>query len=245
MGEGPERARVLLEASAVGAVEVARPGFDELPYAALIRAVLQRQGFRLDFNAMTPAAAVGMMADQLLGAGSHADARQALAGDVAALAAFVGDMAGGQPSISIRTYFAPGDLVWHVDRIAGDRAYRMVWPIARPAGMRLTPADNIAPERYAAFMRREFPLLCAMDTQVARTGVPVETLWAHRPAQLAAMRRGDFPFLRDPARDCAVTPGAASIHCVETPGAPGSFHRSSWDNRHAPGFQIVITAVAG
>jgi len=93
-------------------------------------------------------------------------------------------------------------------------------------------------------MRREYPLLCQLDTRVLRTAAPVETLWAHRPAQLAAMVSGRFPFIRDPQMQCEVAPGAASIHRVETPAQPGSYHRSSWANRDAPGFQLVITAAS-
>lgn len=242
VGEGPGRAAALLEASALGAVQLARPELDELPYAALVRAVLQRQGFRLDFNGMTLTAAIGMMADQLLGPGSHADLREPLAAEIAALADFMAALAGARPTISIRTYFAPGDLVWHVDRVAGADAFRLVWPIGRPAGMQVTPAASIDATLYRAFMRREFPLLCAMDSQVARTGVPIEQLWAHRPAQLEAMRTGRFAFLRDHALVRAVPAGAASIHRDETPAREGAYHRSSWANRDAPGFQIVITA---
>ena len=56
------------------------------------------------------------------------------------------------------------------------------------------------------------------------------------------MASGRFPFLIDSARESEVTPGAASIHRVQTPAQPGAWHRSSWANRHAPGLQIVITA---
>jgi hypothetical protein len=149
-----------------------------------------------------------------------------------------------RPTIAIRTYFAPGDLVWHVDRVNERRAFRLVWPIGRPAGMRVTSADNIDADIYRAYMRREFPLLGQMDTRVMRTGVPVEALWAHRPLQLAAMVSGRFPFLRDPDEEHEVTPGNASIHRVETPAQPGAWHRSSWSNRNAPGLQVVITAAA-
>jgi hypothetical protein len=93
-------------------------------------------------------------------------------------------------------------------------------------------------------MHREFPLLCRLDTRVLRTGAAVEALWAHRPAQLAAMTSGRFPFLLDPDREIEVTPGAISIHRVETPMAPGTYHRSSWANRRSPGLQLVITVVS-
>jgi hypothetical protein len=110
--------------------------------------------------------------------------------------------------------------------------------------MRVTSAQNIDPDIYRGFMHREFPLLCRLDTQVMRTGAAVETLWAHRPMQLAAMISGRFPFFLEPDQTWEVTPGAASIHCVQTPAQPGAWHRSSWDNRHSPGLQIVITAAS-
>jgi hypothetical protein len=124
------------------------------------------------------------------------------------------------------------------------RAFRLLWPLGRPAGMRVTSADTIDPDVYRGFMQREFPLLCRLDTRVLRTGAAVETLWAHRPAQLAAMVSGQFPFLLEPGRAWEVAPGAASIHRVQTPMQPGAWHRSSWDNRRSPGLQIVITAAS-
>ncbi len=209
-----------------------------------MRELLRRQGFKLDFNRLEPDAALALVSDKLLGTDAFARERSRLAEDIATLASLVGSMAGARPAIAIRTYFAPGDLVWHVDRVNERRAFRLVWPLGRPAGMRLTSADNIRADIYRAYMRREFSLLGQMDTRVLRTGVPVETLWAHRPMQLAAMASGRFPFLLDPDRECEVTPGAASVHRVQTPAQPGAWHRSSWANRDAPGLQIVITAAA-
>lgn len=244
LASGPDPARDALGRSPLGALEIPRPPLDDLPYRDLVRAILGRQGFKLDFNRLDPGAALALVSDQLLGPGTFARERALLAEDIAALAEFAATLAGGRASIAIRTAFAPGDLVWHVDRVQETRAFRLLWPIGRPAGMRVTPAANIDSDIYRAFMRREFPLLCEMDSRVLRTGAPVEALWAHRPAQLTAMMSGRFPFLRDPGQEQEVTPGAASIHCVQTPAQPGAWHRASWDNRRAPGMQIVITAVA-
>lgn len=242
---GPGAVRGLLDASAIGAVALPRPPLDALPYRELARQLLKRQGFKLDFNGQAPDAVIAMVANQLLGPGTFIRERAQLAGDIAALTGFAQGVAGGPPPlVSIRTFFAPGDLVWHVDRLHDPRAFRLLWPIGRPAGMRVTPRSNIDQRIHRAYMRREHPLLCRLDTRVARTGAEVETLWAHRPEQLAAMRSGDFPFLIDPALEEEVAPGAASIHRVETPGQPGAWHRSSWSNRSAPGLQIVITAAS-
>ena len=244
LADSPEMARSLLDRDPLGTVELPRPPLGELPYRNLVHALLARQGFKLDFNRLEPDAAIALVSDRLLGPGAFQRERALLAADVAVLARFVGALADARPAIAIRTYFAPGDLVWHVDRVSERTAFRLVWPIGRPAGMRVTRADNIEPDVYRAFMRREYPQLCRLDTRVMRTGEPVERLWAHRPAQLEAMRSGHFPFLRDPELEWEVTPGAASIHCVQTPGQPGTWHRSSWANRHAPGLQVVITVAS-
>ena len=244
LAAGPAAARRLLDQTPLGAVEIPHTPLDELPYRDFVRALLGRQGFKLDFNRLAPAEALAMAADQLLGPGAFASERAALAQEIAALGAFAAELVGARPSISIRTYFAPGDLVWHLDRVNERTAFRLLWPLGRPAGMRVTPADNIDLPRFRAFMRREHPLLCKLDTRVLRAGADVEALWAHRPVQLAAMRSGDLPFLHDPARVWSVTPGAISIHRVDTPAQAGTFHRSSWANRAAPGLQLVITAAA-
>lgn len=234
----------LLDDSPFGAIEIPRPPLNASLYHGFVTALLGRQGFKLDFNRLMPHEALALVSDKLLGPGAFTTDRAALADDIAALASFAGGLVGSRPAISIRTYFAPGDLVWHVDRVNERRAFRLVWPLGRPAGMRLTPVDNIHAEIHHAYMRREFSLLGQMDTRVMRTGAPVEALWAHRPAQLAAMVSGRFPFLLDPDKEYEVTPGAASVHRVQTPAQPGAWHRSSWANRNAPGLQIVITAAA-
>ncbi|MBO9624285.1 MAG: hypothetical protein J7500_16370 [Sphingomonas sp.] len=241
---GAGAARALLDRSVTGAVEVPRPPLDSLPYRDFVRALLGRQGFRLDFNRLAPDAALAMVSDQLLGPGAFARERELLAEDISALADFAGALVGARASVSVRTFFAPGDLVWHLDRVNDAAAFRLLWPLGRPAGMRVTPSDNIDVGLHRAYMRREYPLLCQLDTRVMRSGATVEALWAHRPEQLAAMTSGRFPFVRDPAEEYEVTPGAASIHRVETPTQPGTYHRSSWGNRHAPGLQVVITATA-
>jgi hypothetical protein len=241
---GPEAARRLLDRSALGAIEIPRPPLDELPYRDFVLALLRKQGFKLDFNRLAPDQALAMVSDQLLGRGAFGHELALLADDIAALAAFAGRLADCRPSISIRTYFAPGDLVWHVDRVNERTAFRVLWPLGRPCGMRVTPAENIDERLHRAYMRREHSLLCQLDTRVLRTGADVEALWAHRPMQLAAMISGRFPFLLDPDRESEIAPGAASIHRIRTPAKPGTYHRSSWENRKAPGLQIVITAAS-
>lgn len=241
---GADAARALLDETPLGAIELARPPLEALPYRDFIRALLGRSGFKLDFNRLAPNAALALVSDKLLGPDAFARERALLAADIAALAEFAGALVGARATVSIRTSFVPGDLVWHVDRVNETAAFRLLWPIGRPAGMRVTGPANIDADIYRAYMRREFPLLGQMDTRVLRTGAAVETLWAHRPAQLAAMTSGRFPFLRDPEQEVEVTPGAASIHRVQTPAQRGAWHRSSWANRHAPGMQIVITAAS-
>jgi hypothetical protein len=241
----PAAAIDAIDASAPGAIELARPALDDLPYQDLVRALLGVQGFRLDLRGQSPAHAVDMLADRLLGPGTMTRARALLAGDLAALVDWAaGLVPGARPQVQLRSFFAPGDTVWHLDRVAEPVAFRLLWPIGRPEGMGVTTRDNISEASFAGFMRREHPLLSALDTQVAATGRDPEAIWAHRPRQLEAMRSGAFPFIRDPARTWWVTPGMASVHRVDTPRTPGTYHRSSWANRRSPGLQLVVT-VAG
>lgn len=245
LAAGPGAARRLLASAAVEAVEIERPPLDALPYRDFVRELLRRQGFKLDFNGQPAGKVIAMVADQLIGPGTFATERALLAEDIAALSGFAQALAGGPPPlVSIRTYFAPGDLVWHVDRLHEPRAFRLLWPLGRPSGMRVTPAANIDEAVHRTYMRREHALLCQLDTRVLRTGGAAERLWAHRPAQLDAMASGRFPFLLDSAREWEVAPGAASIHRVETRDQRGTWHRSSWENRGSPGLQIVVTAAS-
>lgn len=246
LSEGPASVRELFGRPDVEAVEIGRPALPELPYRDFVRALLARQGFKLEFHAQEPDAALALVSGRLFGPGAYTRDRDLLAQAIAELKTFMGQLAGDPaPLVAIRTYFAPGDLVWHLDRMAGSRAYRLVWPIGRPAGMRVTPADNIDGVRYRAFMRREHALLGRLDTRVMRTGEDVGALWAHRARQLEALVTGRFPFVIDPERHWQIRPGAASIHRVQTPVQEGTYHRSSWDNRASPGLQIVVTAMSG
>ena len=245
LSDGPGPARELLGRADVDAVEIARPPLAELPYRDFVHALLGRGGFRLDFHGQEPDAALAVVSDRLFRPRAYLRERELLAQDIAALKVFMARLAGGpQPLVAIRTYFAPGDLVWHLDRVADPAAFRLVWPIGRPAGTRVTPAGNIDDGSYRAFMRREHALLGRLDTRVLRTGEDVRSLWAHRPRQLEALISGRFPFLIDPEKHWEVRPGAASIHRVETPIQRGTYHRSSWENHASPGLQIVITAVS-
>lgn len=245
MSDGPTEAGRALEASATSAIQLPRPAKDDLPYRGLVDALLGCPGFKLDFRGQSPEAVLAMVAERLIGPGALPRERAAFAGDIAVLSDFMRDLVGGcRPQVAIRTYFAPGDLVWHVDRVSERVAYRLVWPIGRPAGMSVTTLENVDARLFDAFMRREHPLLCALDARVTRTGADVERIWAHRPKQLEAMRSGTFPFIRDPQEIWQVKHGFASIHRVETPAHPGTFHRSSWSNRASPGLQVVITVVA-
>lgn len=245
LSDGPGSARDLLDGQDVEALEIGLPPLEDLPYRDFVRALLGRQGFKLEFGGETPDSALALVADRLFEPGAYLHERELLARDIAELKAFMGRLAGGpSPLVAIRTYFAPGDLVWHLDRMAAPSAFRLVRPIGRPAGMRVTPASNIDEGRYRAFMRREHALLGRLDTRVLRTGEDVRSLWAHRPRQLEALISGRFPFLIDAERHWEIRPGAASIHRVQTPVQQGTYHRSSWDNRACPGLQIVITAVS-
>lgn len=228
------------------AISLPSPPLDQLAYQAFIRALLDRQGFKLDLRGQSPHAVLGMVANRLLGTDPYVAERAMLADAIASLEKFAAGLidSPAPPQTAIRTYFAPGDLVWHVDRMNEPAAFRLIWPIGRCAGMSVTPAANIDPDLYRAYTRREHPLLCKLDTRVLHAGVDVERYWSHRPVQLEAMRSGAFPFIIDPDQVVQVPPDAISVHRVETAAQPGTYHRSSWANRMSPGVQIVIT-VAG
>lgn len=143
--------------------------------------------------------------------------------------------------VSVRNWFAPGDLVWHVDRSRRSRALRILWPIGRIAGIHVTSRASIDPVLYRAWMVREHPLLCRLDRMVFETHLPLERLWSHRPRQLRAMVSDDYPFMLDPQARRALRPHAISVHRIETPWHPGTWHRSAFENCHAPGLQLIMT----
>lgn len=234
----------LLDEVTVEGVEIPHAALGDVPFRDLVSALLDQPGFRLEFRGQTPDAVLAMVADKLLDGGFAAE-RAMLAEQIERLEAFARNLAGGGiPQTAIRTYFAPGDLVWHLDRQIDRIAFRLLWPIGRPAGMIVTAADNIDLPRHLAFMRHEHPLLGQLDTNVLRTGAAAEELWAHRPHELEMMKSGDFPFIIDPDRVWQFDANAITIHRVDTPGHPGTYHRSSWANRHSPGLQIVVTVAA-
>lgn len=238
----PSLARELMGRSTVDTITFARPPVDQTPYGPFVRALLTAPPFKVDVSRMPPAAAFAALSDQLFGPGKFVAQREVLAREVATVAAFMRDLCGGTPvSIMVRTYFNPGDLVWHVDRSQQTDSLRLLWPMGRPGGMRVTPAGNIDQTLYAPFMRRELPLLCELDRKVFRTGEGLEGLWAHRPRQMQAMTSGVYPFLRDPAQVWQIQRDAISVHRFHTPRDVGTYHRSAWENRNAPGLQIVMT----
>lgn len=242
----PALARQLLDRSNVDALQIARPPLDQLPYRDFVRAILAVRPFKADFGRRPPQVALGQLSDQLFGPDRFAEERALLARDIATISAFASALCGGKRvSATMRSYFAPGDLVWHVDRSQEVDSMRILMPLGRVAGMRVTPADNINKAIYDPFMRRELPLLCEIDRKAMRTGEPLEALWAHRPRQVEAMILDRNPFLRDPARVWAIQNDAISIHRFQTPTSEGTYHRSAWENRVSPGLQIVMTTGGG
>lgn len=244
--EAPRRLWDLLLSPSIEALEIGRPPVRELRHRNLVAALLGCPGLKLDFRGQAPEAVLRMAVNQLIGNGAFVQEQAMFAQEIAQLESFTCAIVGShvRPQTSIRTYFAPGDLVWHVDRVNERKAVRLLWPIGRPAGMCVTPADNLDMDLHRAYMRREHPLLSALDTRVLRTGLGLERLWAHRPEQVRSMVSGHFPFIHDPARVFQIDCNAISIHRVETPVHTGTYHRSCWDNHISPGLQIVITAAA-
>lgn len=230
----------------VEAVQILRPPLAETVFAPLVKAFVAAPPFMSDFSRADPEIAFDLLADRLLGPSTFAAERKALISEMRQLERFARLLIEGpRLLISLRNWFAPGDLVWHVDRSRRRDALRILWPLGRAEGMRVTPAANIDPALYAAYMRREHPLLCRLDRNVAITGSVLERLWAHRPCQVTSMILDRFPFTVDPGRTWEIHRDAVSIHRIETPAHGGTFHRSAWANRSRPGLQIIMTATSG
>jgi hypothetical protein len=225
----------------VEAVEIPRPQLADTGYASLVRSLTALPRFMCDFSQTPADVAFPMLCRRFLGDDAPLMEMQRLLEDLARIETIARDFCGDRLLISVRNWFAPGDLVWHVDRSARNAAYRILWPLERTEGMRITPRDNLDRDLYAAFMRREHPLLCRLDRDIAASGGGLEALWRHRPRQVRAMIEDDFPFVRDRDRVGAVGASSISIHRIETPRMPGTFHRSAWANRMTPGLQIIIT----
>ncbi|KVC92359.1 hypothetical protein WI76_03895 [Burkholderia ubonensis] len=227
--------------SSVEAVEIPRPELSETGYADLVRNLVASPRFMCDFSQTPSSIAFPRLCRRILGEDAPLDQIARLLDDLNRIEQFARMLYGQRLLVSVRNWFAPGDLVWHVDRSSRDSAYRILWPLGRAAGMRVTPRDNFDHALYAAFMRREHPLLCRLDRDVAASGQPLEILWQHRHQQVYAMIEDDFPFLLDRDRVEAVRASSVSVHRIETPRLPGTYHRSAWANRNAPGLQIIIT----
>ncbi|HEY9779559.1 MAG TPA: hypothetical protein V6D09_05420 [Leptolyngbyaceae cyanobacterium] len=146
--------------------------------------------------------------------------------------------------VSVRNWFAPGDLVWHVDRSMKDFAIRFIWPLGRNYGTRYTPVSNIDLDRYNAYMRRERPLLCMLDRKVLECKSSYREIWRHRPVQIADMHRCRFPFIRNPNNVVEVAPNSLVLHQFETINDLGSFHCGAAENEATPGLQTVFTATS-
>lgn len=228
----------------VEAIEVPRLPLEDTGYGDLVRRLLAAPRFMSDFSLVPSEEAFRRLCRRMLVEEGCGYQLSRLLADLDAIECFAHALCGTRVLVSVRNWFAPGDLVWHVDRSARDVAYRILWPLGRIAGMRVTPHDNLDPNVYAAFMRREHPILCRLDIETARTGLPLETLWRHRPVQLQTLIKGNYPFLRDPDRVDAVHPTSVSVHRIETPRMRGTYHRSAWGNREAPGLQIIVTVTS-
>ncbi|MBI3759583.1 MAG: hypothetical protein HY269_07505 [Deltaproteobacteria bacterium] len=237
-------ARDAVQADGVEAVEIHRPALAQSGYVELVSELLAAPRFMCDFSQNPSERALPQLCLRLLGHSGHPGQLERLLSDLVAVERFARQLGGERVLVSIRNWFAPGDLVWHVDRSSRAAAFRVLWPLGRSEGMRVTPFDNIEPVLYAAFMRREHPILCRLDREIASTSKPLEVLWRHRPAQVDAMIAGNYPYMRDPALVAAMHPDAISVHRIATPRMRGTFHRSAWANRHTPGLQIIVTSTS-
>lgn len=144
--------------------------------------------------------------------------------------------------VSVRNFFAPGDLVWHVDRSTKRRAIRVIWPLARDHGTLYTPTENIDLDMHTAYMNREHPLLSLLDRQVFDKNISYRENWHHRPYQVNAMLHCDFPFIKDATKIKEADPDSIAIHRFDTGKSDGTYHCSSSRNEVTPGLQTIFTA---
>lgn len=149
--------------------------------------------------------------------------------------------------VSVRNWFAPGDLVWHVDRSMKDFAIRAIWPLGRNYGTSYTPVSNIDLAKYNAYMRRERPLLILLDRKVLDFDCKrsYKDIWRHRSVQVANMRFCRFPFIRNPNDIFEVAPNSLVLHQFEiVDELGGSFHCGTAENEATPGLQTVFNATS-
>lgn len=240
----PVHARALLSDAAVEALEVSMAIRATGGYRRLAALVTSSAPFMCDFSGQSIEAVLFRLADRICLVGLEEELWR-LTADLERLRWFGMELVQGtRVLMSIRNWFAPGDLVWHVDRSAKARAFRILWPIGRAAGMKVTTKDNIDLRLYNGFMQREHPLLCKLDRKVVETGRNLESLWAHRPKQMNAMICGNYPFLKDPGKVYSLHRDSIAVHRIETPDHCGTWHRSSWENRRSPGLQVIVTATS-
>lgn len=145
----------------VEAIEIPRPALSEVAYAGLVQRLLAAPPFMSDFSHTLSRTAFRHLCRRVLGhdANDAADGDQSadlLLAELAEIEHFAQRLCGPRMLVSMRNWFAPGDLVWHVDRSARAAAYRILWPLGRAAGMRVTPRENLAPSIYACWRRPNF-----------------------------------------------------------------------------------------
>jgi hypothetical protein len=149
----------------------------------------------------------------------------------------------GKMHFGLRNFFCPGDAILHLDNMAKGRAVRFLWAMGRPTGMKFTCRQNVDTGKYWHFIHRELHLIRRMDAIAYKDAKPIEEIWAHRPRQVELMKNEQHHYMHDRSKLFQVPVGWSSIHLVDTPDFPGTFHCNTFKNADQPGLQLLITTV--
>lgn len=148
----------------------------------------------------------------------------------------------GTISFGMRNFFCPGDTILHVDNMANGYVIRFLWPMGREKGMQYTSRQNIDYDQYAAFIDRELHLIRKMDSLSFKEGKSIEEIWPHRPKQVENMKSGYHYYMKNKELIYEVPTHWSSVHLIETPQFPGTFHCNTYANKEKPGLQLILTS---
>ncbi len=149
----------------------------------------------------------------------------------------------GTAHFGLRNFFCPGDAILHLDNMARGKAVRFLWAMGRPSGMKYTCRSNVNVPLYWDFIHRELHLIRRMDAIVFGEGKTIDEVWAHRPRQVSLLKNEKHHYMLDASKLEQVPVNWSSIHYVDTPDFPGTFHCNTFRNAEQPGLQLLFTTV--
>jgi hypothetical protein len=212
-----------------------QPGFDDA-----IDALRSIPRFKLPFGTATAERALPHLLRSTTSSPAILNAAAGLGAAADGLAQLVTTLVGSARFAgSVRNFFCPGDTLWHTDEVDGRSAFRLLWPLGRPAGMQYTPFENVDIAKYRYHMARMLPFVQKLDAAAFATGIKTDEYLAGKPALLNQFHRRAF--LKDPDLFASVPHNHASLHRVETPRQRGTFHANNFSNETQPGLQLIFT----